>query len=137
MAFISLEANHRRRGGARDFSRARSVRHRYGLVDQAKGEASMPKFVQIMEIKTSRVDEVESLSTRMQEERGDALLANKATLTADRDRPGYYLIIVEFDSYERAMENSNDPETGKYAAQLGELLDAPPKFYNLDVRTEM
>jgi hypothetical protein len=97
----------------------------------------MPGFVQIMEIKTSRVDEVEALSKRMQEERGDALLADKATFTADRDRPGYYLIIVEFDSYERAMENSNDPETTKYAAQLGELLDAPPKFYNLDVRAEL
>ena len=97
----------------------------------------MPGFVQIMELKTSRIDEVEALSKRMQEERGDALLATKGTVTADRDRPGYYLVIVEFDSYEEAMKNSNDPATNKYAEQMGALLDGPPKFYNLDVRLVM
>jgi len=97
----------------------------------------MPGFVQIMEIKTSRIDEVEALSKRMQEERRDALLATKATVTADRDRPGYYLIMVEFDSYEQAMKNSTDPATSKYAEQMGALLDGSPKFYNLDVRLVM
>jgi predicted outer membrane protein len=97
----------------------------------------MPGFVQIMEIKTSKIADVEAFAKQMQEERGDALLSNKATVTADRDRPGVYLIIVEFDSYERAMENSNDPATGKYADQMVELLDGPPKFFNLDVRSEM
>jgi hypothetical protein len=87
-----------------------------------------------MELKTSRIDEVVALSERMRAERGDALLATKATITADRDRPGYYLVIVEFDSYEEAMKNSNDPATGKFAEQMGALLDGPPKFYNLDVR---
>jgi uncharacterized protein (DUF1330 family) len=97
----------------------------------------MPGFVQIMELKTSRIDEVEAFSKKMQEERGDDLLATKGTITADRDRPGYYLVIVEFDSYEEAMKNSNDPATGKYAEQMGALLDEPPKFYNLDVRLVM
>jgi uncharacterized protein (DUF1330 family) len=97
----------------------------------------MPGFVQIMELKTSRIDEVEALSKRMQEERGGALLATKATITADRDRPDHYLVIVEFDSYEEAMKNSNDPETNKYAEQMGTLLEGPPKFYNLDVRSVM
>jgi len=97
----------------------------------------MPGFVQIMEVKTSRIDELEALSTRMQEERGDALLSTRGIITADRDRPGYYLIIVEFDSYEQAMKNSNDPETGKFAQEMGSLLDGPPKFYNLDVRLVM
>ncbi|HVB91949.1 MAG TPA: hypothetical protein VND70_07590 [Acidimicrobiales bacterium] len=97
----------------------------------------MPGFVQIMELKTERIDEVVALSQRMQEERGDALLASKATVTADRDRPGYYLVIVEFDSYEEAMKNSNDPVTAKYSEEMGALLDGPPKFFNLDVRQVM
>ena len=97
----------------------------------------MAGFVQIMEIKTSRIDEVEAMSKKMQEERGDTLLATKGTVTADRDRPGYYLVIVEFDSYEEAMKNSNDPATSKYAEQMGALLEQPPKFYNLDVRLVM
>lgn len=94
----------------------------------------MAGFVQIMEIETSRIEEVEALSKKMQEERGDALLASRATVTQDRDRAGRYFIIVEFDSYEQAMKNSNDPVTGKYAQQMGALLDGPPRFYNLDVR---
>lgn len=97
----------------------------------------MSGFIQIMEIKTSRIEEVEDFATRMQKERGDALLSNRVTVTADRDRPGTYVILIEFDSYERAMENSNDPETGRYAEQLRALLDGPPNFYNLDVRREM
>ena len=94
----------------------------------------MPGFMQIMEIETSRIDEVEAFAKKMQEERGDALLASKATITQDRDRAGHYFIIVEFDSYEQAMKNSNDPVTSRYAEQMGVLLDGPPRFYNLDVR---
>jgi uncharacterized protein (DUF1330 family) len=97
----------------------------------------MAGFVQIMEIKTSDIDKVEAFARAMKEERGDALLATKSTITADRDRPGTYLVVVEFDSYEHAMKNSNDPETARYAEQLGALLDGPPKFYNLDVRFVM
>ena len=44
----------------------------------------MPGFVQIMEIETSRIEEVEALSKKMQEERGDALLVSRATVTQDR-----------------------------------------------------
>ena len=56
-------------------------------------------------------------------------------IAADRDRPGYYLNLVEFDSYESAMENSNRPETAEFSAKMAELCDGPPRFYNLDVVT--
>lgn len=95
----------------------------------------MAGFVQIIEFKTSHIDEIRVL--------GDKFVANRmaedldsrvrGTLTADRDRPGYYLNIVEFESYERAMENSARPETDEFAKQLAELCDEPPRFYNLDV----
>jgi hypothetical protein len=97
----------------------------------------MPGFVQIMEIKTSRIEELEALVKKMQEEQGDSLLSTRAILTADRDRPGYYVNIIEFNSYEEAMKNSNDPVISKMAKDMGTLLDGPPKFYNLDVRQEM
>jgi hypothetical protein len=97
----------------------------------------MPGFVQIMEIKTSRIEELEALVKKMQEEQGDSLLSTRAVLTADRDRPGYYVNIIEFNSYEEAMKNSNDPVITKMAKDMGTLLDGPPKFYNLDVRLEM
>jgi hypothetical protein len=97
----------------------------------------MPGFVQIMEIKTSRIDEVQAFVEKMGAERGDSLLSTRALLTADRDRPGYYVNIIEFSSYEEAMQNSNDPATSEFAKQLGALLDGPPNFYNVDVRLEM
>jgi len=101
-------------------------------------EAEVAGFVQFMEFESSNIDEVEAFARRMQEERGDALLATSATLTEDRERPGTYLVIVEFNSYEDAMANSNDPATDKYAAELVSLLGgATPRFRNLDVRSEL
>ena len=97
----------------------------------------MPGFIQIMEFDTSNIEEVEELAERLQKERGDALLARRATVTADRDRPGHYFVIVEFDSYEEAMKNSNDPATQKYSEEMGALLGGPPTFHNLDVRRSM
>jgi hypothetical protein len=93
----------------------------------------MPGFIQIMEFDSSRIDEVEALSRKLQEEQGDKLLATKATIIEDRERRGHYSILVEFDSYEEAMKNSNDPATDKYAGLLLELVDGTPTFRNLDV----
>lgn len=96
----------------------------------------MGGFVQIIEFQTSRFDEIqamlEEIRTRLDDGRSSGPL--RGTTTADRDRAGYYLNIVEFDSYEAAMENSNRPETGEFSARLAKLCDGPPKFYNLDVR---
>jgi quinol monooxygenase YgiN len=93
----------------------------------------MAGFVQIVEFQTSRIEEVQALieERRPQLEAGNTV--RRVTATADRDRPGYYLTIVEFDSYEAAMDNSNRPETSEFAAAMAKLCDAPAKFYNLDV----
>ena len=97
----------------------------------------MAKFVQIIEFKTSRIDEVQALSEEFRAERAanadGQMPVERGTFTTDRDRPGYCLNIVEFESYEAAMANSNLPETSKFAARLMELCDGPPKFSNLDV----
>jgi uncharacterized protein (DUF1330 family) len=93
----------------------------------------MAGFIQIIEFTTSRIDEVEALATAMRERRG-AGTVRRGAFTADRDRANTYVTVIEFDSYESAMENSNRPETGEFAAKLAELCDGPPIFYNLDVR---
>jgi hypothetical protein len=96
----------------------------------------MAGFVQIIEIQTSRIDEIEALLESMRARRtgqgGSG--PRRGTLTADRDRPGHYLNIIEFDSRESAMENSSRPDTSEFAAQLAKLCDGPPTFRNLDVR---
>jgi hypothetical protein len=94
----------------------------------------MAGFVQIIEFQTSRIDEIEALSRPVGVEGGPALTVRRLTATADRDRPGTYLTIVEFESYESAMENSNRPETAEFAAKLAQLCDGPPIFRNLDVK---
>ena len=92
----------------------------------------MAGFVQIIEFKTTRIDEVKALGEEMrsQTEAGPVL---RASFTADRDRPDTYLNIVEFESYDAAMENSKRPETSQFASRMAELCDGPPSFYNLDV----
>ncbi len=94
----------------------------------------MPGFVQIIEFQTSRIDEFESLIDDEIRSSQRPMPMVRATITEDRDRPGYYLNIIEFESYQEAMENSNNPETSALAERLGALCDGPPKFYNLDVR---
>ena len=96
----------------------------------------MGRFVQIVEYRTSRFDEMQALSQEMRSERegsGDGIAPLRVTVTADKDRPGHYLTIVEFASYEAAMKNSDRPETTAFAQRMAELCDGPPTFNNLDV----
>jgi hypothetical protein len=92
----------------------------------------MAGFVQIIQYSTSRFDEVEKLYDELQSQR-QAGTARRGTVTADRDHPNQYVSVVEFDSYESAMENSTRPETSEFASRMAELCDGPPTFYNLDV----
>jgi quinol monooxygenase YgiN len=91
------------------------------------------KFVQIIEFTTSRIDDVKALSEQYRAERGDDAGPTRAYFTQDRDKPNTYLNIVEFDSYEEAMANSENPATSSFAQKMSELVDGPPVFRNLDV----
>ena len=95
----------------------------------------MAGFVQIVEYQTSRIDEVAALGTEFREQMANVQGPKPlgGTITADKDRAGYYLSLVEFDSYEAAMEASNRPETQEFFGRLAKLMDGPPKFYNLEV----
>jgi quinol monooxygenase YgiN len=92
----------------------------------------MAGFMQIVEFKTSREKEIQALADEMEPQRASGT-ARRLTVTADRDRPGYHFTVIEFDSYESAMENSNRPETSEFAAKMAKLCDGPPTFRNLDV----
>jgi quinol monooxygenase YgiN len=92
----------------------------------------MAGFVQIIEFDTSRIDEVRALADEFQSRR-EAGTVRRAGVTADRDHPGHYLTVVEFDSYDSAMENSRRPDTAEFSARMAQLCDGPPTFHNLDV----
>jgi hypothetical protein len=107
------------------------------LQPQTREEQVMTGFVQIIEMQTSRIDEVEALIRELRnrlDDGGSSSAPRRGVITADRDRPGFYLSVVQFESYEAAMENSNRPEVSEYADRMAKLCDAAPKFYNLDVR---
>lgn len=94
----------------------------------------MAGFVQIIEFQTSRIEEVEAMGRPARTGGDTPATFGRVTATADRDGPGTYLMVVEFDSYESAMENSKRPETSDFAAKMAALCDGPPTFRNLDVQ---
>ncbi|MFF1820631.1 hypothetical protein ACFVWG_25220 [Kribbella sp. NPDC058245] len=96
----------------------------------------MAGFVQIIEYRTSRPDDVAALSDDYRAKReagGDGPMPIRSVWCSDRKDPARYLAIVEFASYEEAMENSKRPDTGEFAAALMELCDGPATFHDLDV----
>ena len=94
------------------------------------------KFTQIIEFSTSRIDEFNaSLDAWMARTEGHRI-RHRAVLRTDRDAENLYLLMVEFPSYEKGMENSSRPETGEFAAFLAGISDTPLRFRNLDVLRE-
>ena len=90
-------------------------------------------FIQVIEFRTSKLDEMEKIGTEWQTAIGSDRTARRRVLCKDRDNPGRYFNIVFFDSYEQAMENSKHPVTQQFAQRLMSLADGAPSFYNLDI----
>lgn len=92
-------------------------------------------FVQTIEFETSRIDEVRQLEDEWVAATEGKRTATRSMLCADRDRPGTCVLVVEFPSYEAAMQNSALPETQRIAEQMQKLATGEPTFRNLDVVT--
>ena len=90
-------------------------------------------FIQIIEMRTKKFDELQALGDQFFEATEGKRTVRRSIVTRDRNDPERYLLVVFFDSYESAMENSNLPETAQFAEQQLALLDGPPTFYDLDV----
>lgn len=91
-------------------------------------------FIQTITIVTDDVDAVESILDEWITTTTGERTAQRATLTTDRDHPDTFMQIVEFPSYDAAMENSRLAQTGRLADRLGQVCKAQPVFHNLDVR---
>jgi hypothetical protein len=92
----------------------------------------MAGFVQIVEWKTSRLDEIQKFMDDWRDQHPE-MGPSRVLAGADRDNAGRYMSVVEFDSYEAAMENSAHPTTSEFAERMQEFCDGPPTFHNLDV----
>ena len=93
-------------------------------------------FIQIIETRTKKFDELQALGEELFAATEGKRTVKNSYLTRDRNDPERYFVIVLFDSYESAMENSNLPETTAFAEKQMALLEGPPTFYDLDVIEE-
>jgi hypothetical protein len=98
-------------------------------------EASM-KFAQIIEFATSRIDEFNARLDAWKAETEGRRIPHRAVVSRDRDVDNHYLLTVEFMSRDLALQNSERPETGEFAAFLTAISDSPLTFRNLDVCRE-
>jgi quinol monooxygenase YgiN len=94
-------------------------------------------FIQVVEFEAKDVEAVADALNRFRDENPGAVLSSAATIAEDRDRPGTFVSIVLFDSYEQAITQSQNPATDAFSKQLAELMSGPPRFRNLDVRAEL
>jgi hypothetical protein len=87
-------------------------------------------FIQVIQAKTSKRDEVRALTDEWGElpNEGSGFLGGTYGVTDDGDFFG----VVRFESKEKAMANSERPETDAMAKRMGELMDGPPQFHDCD-----
>jgi quinol monooxygenase YgiN len=93
----------------------------------------MAGFVQIIQYKTSKFDEMQALIDNFRAQTEGKRTTIRGMACRDRDNAGQFLNIIEFPSYEAAMKNNELPETQAVAEAMQKLADGPPTFYNLDV----
>ena len=90
-------------------------------------------FIQVIECRTSNVDEVLALEENWRQATEGKRTLRRSIVTRDRNDPARHLILASFDSDELAMVNSNLPETTEFGEKQAALLDGPMAFSDLDV----
>jgi len=90
-------------------------------------------FVQVIDCKTSRFDEMNRLMDTWLEQTGGKRTATHSLIGKDRSDASHFIEIVEFPSYEEAMRNSNLPETDQIFHDMVALCDEMPTFTDLEV----
>jgi steroid delta-isomerase-like uncharacterized protein len=90
-------------------------------------------FVQLIDCRTSRFDEMNRVMDAWVEQTRGKRTATHAVVGKDLSDASHFIEIVEFPSYEEAMRNSNLPETERTFREMVALCDTMPTFTDLDV----
>ncbi|MGI9084202.1 MAG: hypothetical protein ACR2FE_02790 [Aeromicrobium sp.] len=87
-------------------------------------------FIQVIQAKTSRKNDVRQLMDEWSDLPDDdtGFLGGTFGVTDD----GTYIGVVRFESKEKAMANSERPETTAMAEKMAALMDGPPEFHDCD-----
>ncbi|CAL9463787.1 ester cyclase [Streptomyces sp. Tu 3180] len=90
-------------------------------------------FVQLIDCRTSRLDEMDRLMDQWVEQTRGRRTATHTLVAKDHTDAAHVVEIVEFPSYEEAMRNSQLPETDRIFREMVALCDEMPTFTDLDV----
>lgn len=90
-------------------------------------------FMQIIDCRTDRFEEMDRLMDRWAERTRGKRTATHETIGRDRADGAHFVEIVEFPSYEEALRNSRLPETEQAFHEMVALCERPPEFTDLDV----
>ncbi|MFS4095344.1 ester cyclase [Streptomyces sp. AF1A] len=90
-------------------------------------------FVQLIECRTSRPDEMNRLMDDWVTRTRGRHTATHTLVGKDHSDASHLVEVVEFASYEDAMRTANLPETGKIFRQMAGLCDETPTLTGLDV----
>jgi hypothetical protein len=94
-------------------------------------------FVQVIEFRTNDIEEARQIDEQWRRATDGKRTARRQLVTRDRSDRGRYFVMIFFDSYESAMENSSLPETGAAAEKYMKISAGPPVFYDLDVISDL
>jgi len=90
-------------------------------------------FVQIMDLHTSKFDEVQKLDDEWRAGTEGKRTLQRSVVARDRNDPEHYVVLAFFASPESAMKNSDLPETSAFAEKVGALASGPIQFTDFDV----
>lgn len=93
-------------------------------------------FVQMIDLRTDNVDGLKKIDEEWRSATEGKRTIRRQIVAQDRNDPSHLVILVFFDSYESAMENSNLPETQACAEQYAAVAQGI-NFLDLDVIEEM
>jgi hypothetical protein len=88
-------------------------------------------FIQIIEGRCTRQDELRTVLDRWPEELGpgaDGWLGGTYGFTDD----GHFVGVIRFEDRDAAMRNSQRPEQGRWAEEMRAQLDGPAEFHDCD-----
>ena len=90
------------------------------------------EFIQIIECRTSKLDELTALEDEWERATEGKRTLRRSIIARDRNDPERHLVLAFFDSYESAMKNSELPETQAISEKMAAVSESPA-FHDLDV----
>jgi hypothetical protein len=94
-------------------------------------------FIQTISYYSDRPDELAAAEQEWLAATEGVRTTGREQLLVDRTDPRHYLVVVEFNSFDDAMRNSNLPQTDAFATRMRELCDGEVVYTDYDLVRSM